>query len=289
MRILTVSFFLLFVLLLVSCHHSPNEKKEPAPRNSSSGYLFIIGGGDRDDRLMQQMIDVSQWKKGELITAITLSSTYGDSAFIWINDQLRRMTGQTCVKFDSAAVHDKKKLDSLSKSRIIFIGGGDQSRLMRLIEGTDVRKIIQEAYLAGATIGGTSAGAAVMSERMITGNQLLDTTYESTFPRLRAGNLELVEGLGLLDSVIVDMHFIARSRYNRLLSAVMEHPKFQCIGIDEATALIVHEDSATVIGESEVVVMENPHDVEKGEHHLMGAHDIDVSVFMPGEKFRIKK
>jgi len=56
---------------------------------------------------MQQMIDVSRWKKGEFITAITLASEY-DSAFSWINDQLQRMTGQTCVRFDSSAVHDSK-------------------------------------------------------------------------------------------------------------------------------------------------------------------------------------
>jgi len=75
-------------------------------------------------------------------------------------------------------------------------------------------------------VGGTSAGAAVMSKRMITGNQLRDTAYASTFPVLLDSNLELKEGLGLLDSVFVDMHFVTRSRYNRLIEAIIEHPNF---------------------------------------------------------------
>ena len=280
-------FMLLLVLPVISC---VQEKKSDAllPENTAKGTLFIIGGGDRDDTLMMQMIEASGWKKGELITAISLPSSY-DSAYYWINDQLQRMTGQACVNFDSSAVHDPKKLDSLSKSKIIFIGGGDQLRMMNLINGTEVKSIIQKAYYNGATVGGTSAGAAIMSERMITGNQKLDTAYESTFSRLRGENLELVTGLGLLDSVIIDMHFIARSRYNRLFSAVIENAKFQCVGIDESTAIIVHGDSATVAGLSEVFVIQSPDATEEGEQHLLAARGIDVSVYMPGEKFKIKK
>ena len=161
--------------------------------------------------------------------------------------------------------------------------------MMQLIEGSTVKKMIQEAYHNGATIGGTSAGAAIMSELMITGNQLLDTAYQSTFPVLRSENLELKEGLGLLDSVIVDMHFIARSRYNRLLSAVIEHPNYLCIGIDETTALIIHGDSATVAGESQVVTIATPDRIKKGKDRLIGASGLDVSIYLPGDKFRIKK
>jgi cyanophycinase len=234
------------------------------------------------------MISVSAWKKGELITAITLPSSY-DSSYYWINDQLQRITGQACVKFDSIAVFDDRKLDSLSRSRIIFIGGGDQALMMQRIKGSRVKEIIRTAFLNGATIGGTSAGAAIMSEMMITGNQLLDTVYSPTFPVLRQSNLELKEGLGLLDSTIIDMHFIARSRYNRLFSAVIEHPGYQCVGIDEATAIIVRNDSAEVKGESEVFVIETPDDITKGNQYLMGAKDIDVSVYLPGERFQIKR
>jgi cyanophycinase len=151
---------------------------------SAKGSLFIIGGGDRDDSLMQRMLKEAGWKKGDEIVIMTLSSIYSDSTYIWSNDQLSRLTGCAAVKFDSASVHDERKLDSLGKARIIFICGGNQSRFMNLIHNSDVKKIIHEAYFNGALIGGTSAGAAVISEKMITGNQLLDTAYESTFDRI---------------------------------------------------------------------------------------------------------
>lgn len=273
------------LLFFVSCSSSNNRPS--VSHSSAAGKLFIIGGGDRDDTLMQQLIIVAGWKKGDIITAITLPSTY-DSAFFWINDQLQRMTGEHCVKFDSAAIHNEKKLDSLSRSKIIFIGGGDQLRMMQLIEGSAVKERIRQAYRQGATIGGTSAGAAIMSGLMITGNQLMDTVYAPTFPVLLDSNIELKEGLCLLDSVIVDMHFIARSRYNRLFSAVIGYPAYQCIGIDEATAIIVHHDTATVAGMSEVMVIETPDNIRKRNDHLVGANDIDVSVYLPGESFRIK-
>ena len=105
---------------------------------------------------------------------------------------------------------------------------------------------------------------------------------------IHSGNLELAEGLGLLDSVIVDMHFITRSRHNRLLSAIMEHPNYQCIGIDESTAIIVHNDSAQVAGVSQVIVFIKPKSVSKTASSLLGAKDIHVSVYLPGEKFPIK-
>lgn len=254
---------------------------------SAKGTLFIIGGGDCPDSLLQRMLKEAGWTKSDEIVIMTLSSSY-DSSYIWENDQLSHLTGYPAVKFDSASVHDEKKLDSLRKAKIIFICGGDQSRFMRLIENSDVKKIIHEAYFNGALIAGTSAGAAVMSERMITGNQLLDTAYESTFDRIRSENLELKEGLGLLDSVIVDMHFVTRSRFNRLFTAILEYPKYQCIGIDESTAVIVHGDKATVSGASQVIVFTKSGAITQGNNHLIGGN-FTVSVYLPGESFLIKR
>src|SRR6476659_4713664 len=118
---------------------------------------------------------------------------------------------------------------------------------MNVVLNTPIQAAIQKAYHDGATVAGTSAGAAMMSYYMLTGNQLLgDTTYESTFPKLWNNNIEIKEGLGLLDSAIIDQHFIARSRYNRMLTAIAKYPTLPCIGIDEGTAIIVHGNNVKV-------------------------------------------
>lgn len=276
----------LSLMAIYSCDTQVNQND--IVENNVLGKLFIIGGGDRGDSLMQDMIDASGWQAGELITIITLPSGWGDSAYIWLNDDFKRLTGANCVKFDSAAIAVPEKLDSLRKSKLIFISGGDQVVMMKLIEGTKIKETINAAYADGALIGGTSAGASIMSERMITGEGLVDTVYESTFDNIWKGNLELIEGLGLLDSVIIDQHFIARSRYNRLLCAVVENKGFQCIGIDEGTAILVKGKNATVLGVSQVIEMNAPVSVDFSDDTLLGAKEIHLSIFLPGDTFVIK-
>lgn len=274
--------------LFAACTSNTKPVETPA-QDAPKGKLFIIGGGDRGDSLMQAMLDAAGWKPGDLITTITLPSGWGDSAYIWLNNDFKKLTGQNCVKFDSAAVGVPEKLDSLRRSKVIFISGGDQYKMMKLIKGTDIKKAIQEAYHNGATISGTSAGASIQSEKMITGDGLIDTVYDVTFPVLWNGNLELVEGLGLLDSVIIDQHFVVRSRHNRLLSAVIENPGYQGVGIDEGTAILVDGDSATVYGVSQVLTFTNPVKITSPNDSLLNGRDIRVSIYLPGEKFAIKR
>ncbi|MFN0276710.1 MAG: cyanophycinase, partial [Chitinophagales bacterium] len=172
-------------------------------------------------------------------------------------------------------------------AKIIFLSGGDQSVLMKHISGTEFKKKIQKAFWNGSTIAGTSAGAALMSEKMITGNALLDTTYESTFYLLLENNVEITEGLGLLDSVIIDQHFVVRSRYNRLLSALHAFPNYQCIGIDEETALVVHKGRGKVIGNSQVIVVSNT-EAASDKNSIINTKNIDLDIYAPGEEMEVK-
>jgi cyanophycinase len=160
---------------------------------------------------------------------------------------------------------------------------------MMHIKGTDFKKIINDAYESGATIAGTSAGAALMSEKMLTGNQIKIKKYSSAIPVIWKDNVEISEGLGFLDSVIIDQHFIVRSRTNRLLSAVLDNPPIDGIGIDESTAIIVKGDSATVAGESQVLVYKSPAVITKRGENLLGSRSLQLSIFLPGDKFKIRR
>jgi cyanophycinase len=152
-----------------------------------------------------------------------------------------------------------------------------------------VYKAIHTAYANGAMIAGTSAGAAVMSRYMITGNELTDTTYRSTFRKVVYNNIEIKEGLGLLTTTIIDQHFIVRSRYNRLLSALARYPSYSCIGIDEATAIIVQGNKIKVAGESQVVVIQNPQQLKMTSTGLIKLKDIQFSIYTNGDEFFINQ
>ena len=180
------------------------------------------------------------------------------------------------------------RIDSIRKAKLIYITGGDQSRFMGVVEGTPIAAAIQEAFRQGCVVAGTSAGAAVMSERMITGNQLRDTTYTSTIKVIESGNLEIKKGLGLITGVLVDQHFLIRSRHNRLLTGVIEFPELKGIGIDESTAIVVKGSSAEVIGLSQVIVIENPRRSQSRQENKLGAKGLVLSVFLSGDHFSLR-
>ncbi|MDD2822078.1 MAG: cyanophycinase, partial [Flavobacterium sp.] len=141
----------------------------------------------------------------------------------------------------------------------------------------------------GSTIAGTSAGAAVMCEHMITGNQKLESKYTETFNNIRYDNLETTIGLGLVKNVIIDQHFLKRSRYNRLLSALIEFPTHIGIGIDESTALIVRNKEIEIVGESEVIVVKKPKGITRSKkENLVSIKSLEMAVYHEGQKFKIQ-
>ena len=107
---------------------------------------------------------------------------------------------------------------------------------------------IRARYRDGALVGGTSAGAAVMSASMITG--------EADLQSITAAKTELKPGLGLWPEVIVDQHFLKRQRNNRLISAVLDHPELVGVGVDETTAVFVTGREFEVLGKNSVVVID---------------------------------
>ncbi|URC12406.1 cyanophycinase [Flavobacterium sp. B183] len=258
---------------------------------SPKGKLFIIGGGDRSDALMKQVLNVSELTKKDFIVVLPMSSEEPDSSFIFFKTQMAKLTPNPIVmlNFNKETAQNKKLTDSLQKAKLIFISGGDQTRFMNVVQNTPIQTAIQKAYQNGSTISGTSAGAAVMSEKMITGNQKLQKEYSGTFDNIRYDNLETAEGLGLLKTAIIDQHFLKRNRYNRLLSALVEFPTLTGIGIDESTAIIVRNNQIEVAGESEVIVVKNPKGILKSKkNNLISIENLHMSIYTAGQKFNIQ-
>jgi cyanophycinase len=121
----------------------------------------------------------------------------------------------------------------------VWFAGGDQTLLIEAYRGTAVERELHHLLARGGVIGGTSAGAAVMSEVMIRGGN----------PRADLGI-----GFGFLRGVIVDQHLSERNRLPRLQGAVDRHPGCLGLGIDERTAVVVQGRVARVLGERQVHV-----------------------------------
>lgn len=281
-----VAVMALALIILGSCQPSNKEELALQPK----GSLFIIGGGSRPEAMVQRMIVESGVDLDGYVVILPMSSSEPDSAIIWSGEQFinQGISNVFGFNFLSGETPNEAWVDSLRNANLIYISGGDQNRFMAIVKGTPIMEAIHQAYNNGAMIAGTSAGAAVMSQKMITGNELKYPEYQSTFRTIEAENIEIAEGLGLITTAIIDQHFVWRSRHNRLFTAVIENPEMLGIGIDESTAILVKGDSAEVVGVSQVIVFSNPARSSRNLNGKLGANQLVLDILLPGENFSIK-
>lgn len=261
-----------------------------ANAQNAKGKLFIIGGGDRSDNLVKQLVTTAGLGARDYVIVLPMASEIPDTGFKYITAQLKKYTSVPMRNFNFSKhdVNDAKWVDSLSKAKLIYILGGDQNRFMKSVLNTPVYSAIHTAFKNGATVAGTSAGAAVMSKHMITGKQLIDTVYKENFNKLWDKNIQFSEGMGLLQNTIIDQHFIRRNRYNRLISSMAAHPEMICVGIDEGTAIIVQRNKATVAGDSQVIRIGNPKNSTKTDKGLIKFSSAEFGIFTEGDVIDIK-
>jgi len=266
------------------CQKITSHGNAPSP-----GRLFIIGGGEKTDKLMQELLTVAGMKEDDYVIILPMSSEDPDSSIIFAKEDFAAIGIKKVVgyNFTENSPVTQSSIDSIVNAKLVFITGGDQTRFMKIVGKGPKYKDIHDAYKNGSTIDGTSAGAAVMSKKMITGNALKYPEYTGKYPTIEPENIEITEGLGLITNIIVDQHFIKRQRLNRLLAVVLENPEETCIGIDESTAIIVSGNTFTVAGENQVIVLQNPKKNKKIAGNLLGGRGLTIEILLPGEKWKI--
>ena len=239
------------------------------------GHLFIIGGGKRPAEMMKQFIALSEGFRSGKIVILPMASSVPEEVGPEQALQLKNYGAKSVVSHilsreDAMNPENTKLFEDIGG---VFFSGGVQSRLADILLDTLVHKMLIDFYEAGGVIGGTSAGAAVISEIMITGDEKRAVEEGHEFETIEANNIVTARGFGFIKNVIIDQHFVRRKRHNRLISLVAENPKLLGVGIDESTAIIVNpDDTFDVIGERSVIV----YDVLGAEIKMFPAEDISV-------------
>ncbi len=242
----------------------PGPGTPPSPP-AAAGHLLIVGGGEIPDEVIRRFVELAGGAGKARIVDFPMASSDPDAGIEMVEELQKLGAKAERIVLDRAGATEAaaRRLDGATG---IWFGGGDQSKLTAALAGTPVERAIHERYQAGAVIGGTSAGAAVMSTPMITGDEkhpggsrptkTLDD-QSTSFLTIARGNIVTIPGFNLLPGAIVDQHFVRRRRLNRLISAVLEHPERVGVGIDESTALEVGPDGRwRVLGESVAVVFD---------------------------------
>ena len=286
---------LITIVLVPACATGINAASLGTPRaagTSPAGTLLIVGGGAQPLELVREFVDLAGGPGRARIAIIPMASSEPIPTGVEKEAQLDSLGADSfVVSFTRAEADADSIIRRIRSATGIWFAGGDQSRLTAAMLESGALRAVHERYAAGAVVGGTSAGAAVMSDSMITGNQywpgVAVATDSGSFSRIGRRTIEIVSGFGLLHNAIVDQHFIRRQRENRLFSVVLERPTLLGVGIDEGTAIKVAPDGKwTVLGRSSVMVLDaRQAQVTPPRQAVLGASNIRVSVLPAGSTF----
>lgn len=255
---------------------------------NSKGSLFIIGGGERTPELVNQLVETANLQPNDYIVILPMATGVPEESIAYFSSQISKVCNNKIASFNfnkAQADEHQSWIDSVKNARLIYITGGDQNKFMNIVKDTKLFTALHAAYNNGATISGTSAGAAIMSEIMITGSE---KEKDNKFSEIKNNNILTSTGMGFINTAIIDQHFIKRSRFNRLISVLADHPKKMVIGIDESTAIIVTGNKAKVVGESQVVVISKPKKLLFFNKNKVSFKDAKISLFSPNQTFKLK-
>ena len=225
---------------------------------------------------------------GPIVGITTASRDVRGSANHWRTDFATAKAGD--VVFPNIETREDAQKRDVAKmiagARGIFLGGGDQVKLITTLSGTPVGDAIWDNYASGGIVCGTSAGAAALTELTLAGNEVDEE-----------GNLVeqyIGPGLGLLDyKTIIDTHFSQRRRLYRLFVAIAGYPDIMGLGIDEDTAMIVRGEVGKVVGHGGVtfvdgrtVRFDNAEEVTKGRQLTLSS--LRVGIVGTGYTFNLR-
>jgi len=279
-----VNRLLALLVASLACLGQPLLAQAPVSR----GHLVLVGGGDKPDAAMRKFIELAGGPAAPIVVLPTASEE-ADAAEYYAKLFQDELGCANARVLDVKTREDAARpafVEATAAARGIFFGGGDQARITRALLDTPLGDAIAAAQARGAVVGGTSAGTACQSALMITG--------EGDFTVIRDDSVELTRGLGFFRGVIVDQHFIARQRENRLLSVILDRPDLLGVGVDEDTAIWVRpDDTFEVLGTRSVMVLDAAGARVARESAtgggLLGVHDLRVHILLPGEGYDIVK
>ncbi|MFO0935346.1 MAG: cyanophycinase [Gemmataceae bacterium] len=222
------------------------------------GNLVIVGGGGLPAEITNRFFELAGGKDALLVVIPTAQED--PQVADHPEEKLFRRLGATNVKTlhtrNRSEANDPEFSKVLLDAKAVWFGGGRHWRFADSYEGTLTEERFHGVLARGGIIGGSSAGASIQAEFMPRGHPLGNTIVD-------AEGYE--RGFGFLPGVAVDQHFFARRRTKDMTGLMTQFPQYLGIGIDEATAIVVHESRAEVIGKSKVAFYDYKKGKPKGE------------------------
>lgn len=293
--------------------------EETSPSPPTTGSLVVIGGAlSPDNEAIYRAVLDRRLGEGPVCVVPTASAEPGESGATAVERFDGYGGAGSAVLLDLVvdrpeAASDPAMVARMAECAGFYFVGGQQSRITRLLGTADTPSPVLQALLqrfeGGAVVSGSSAGAAIMSHPMIGGGASAEAVLEGVGWRVgqgdggnggedgeEAGGVFLDGGLGFLDGVLVDQHFLARGRIGRLVTAVLD-PRTSGLGmgVDENTALVVEDGMAWVVGASGVVVVDGSAATGEAREtpgsplRMGGVRSVTVHLLGPGDGYDLMR
>ena len=232
-------------------HDITDKTEEILPR----GLLVAIGGReDREDDLdilstLISLVDAEIPRIEIITTATGLPEQAGREYTAAFSREADCTVGILNI-FRRETAGDAAFLQRVTAADLIFFTGGDQLRITSILAGSLIMEEIKRRYREEyCIIAGTSAGAAAMSKTMIFGGDSSEA--------LQKGAVNIGEGIGLIDNVIIDTHFVERGRFSRLMQVLSINPANLGLGLGEDAGIIIEKGHIVrAIGTGLVVILD---------------------------------
>ncbi len=232
------------------------------------GSLVIVGGAMQDPAIVKRFIELAGGPDAPIVIIPTASEDDEHYDNYWSG--LKQWRDNGANNLTVLHTRDRKVADSeafvkpIKTARGVFFGGGRQWRLADAYSNTLTQKEIQGVLNRGGVVGGSSAGAAILSSFMVRGDTKTNTIMIG----------DHTAGMGFLKNAAVDIHVLRRNRQFDMLEVLDAHPELLGISIDEDTAIVVEGDRFDVIGKSYALVYSTTTVAGKsGRFYFMGAGD----------------
>ena len=253
------------------------------------GTLIAIGGAEDKTSNLEVLTRVFAHAPADnkTVAVIATASQIPEEVLPAYQEVFKRLGATDVYPLDvqeRTAAKDPQTCEAVRKAGVIFFTGGDQLRLTYVLGGSPLLQAVRERYHAGAVLAGTSAGAVALSSTMIYNGSAADA--------LRKGAVKMSNGLGFVDGVVIDSHFLERGRFTRLMEVGATNPEYLGLGLGEDAGVIFHNGGfLEAIGPGHVVIVDsrdlgssNVADLEDGEpvavenvimHALIAGHGYD--------------
>lgn len=258
---------------------------------SMNGRLVAIGGAEdkeSDLEVLRRVVSLAPESNRE-VAVIATASGIPDEIFPVYEEAFGRLGAKRMHRIDVRTredARDERHIETVGRCGIVFFTGGDQLRLTNVLGGSPLMEAIRTGHEQGAVVAGTSAGAAAMSSTMIYNGQAADA--------LRKGAVRMSSGLGFVDGIVIDSHFLERGRFTRLMEVGATNPEYIGVGLGEDAGVIFHPGGImeaigsghVIIVDSREIISSNVAELSEGEpvalehvimHALISGHGYDVA------------